>query len=158
MPTIISCFCYLCKRFPTRVLLEEEGINPTGDLSTFSSIGDSSYIATLLLRRREKDKPGTVNTAILDKDSVSLSEDGLTLNFRMRQQINVEKPELLMEQMGVTELYRTTVAKATLGSKDGNMMAVFASALDQDYAGPDGVALRKAVDSFVAMDQSGLLK
>lgn len=61
-----------------------------------------------------------------------------------------------MEQMGVTELYRTTVAKATLGSKDGNMMAVFASALDQDYAGPDGVALRKAVDSFAAVEQSAL--
>ena len=57
--------------------------------------------------------------------------------------------------MGVSELFRTTVAKATLASNDGQMMAVFASALDQDYAGPDGPALRKAVDSFLATDQSG---
>lgn len=59
-----------------------------------------------------------------------------------------------MEQMGVSELFRTTVAKATLSSKDGQLMAVFASALDQDFGGPDGVALKKAVDSFVAVDQS----
>ena len=51
-------------------------------------------------------------------------------------------------------LFRTTVAKATLTSNDGNMMAVFASALDQDFAGADGVALQKAVDSFVATNQS----
>lgn len=95
---------------------------------------------------------------MLDKSSVSLSNDGMTLNFTLRQQINVEKPELLMETMGVSELYRTTIAKATLDSRDGNIMAVFASALDQDFNGPDGVALRKVVDSFVAVDQSGLMK
>ena len=66
----------------------------------------------------------------------------------------VQKPELLMEELGVSELFRTTVAKATLTSNDGNMMAVFASALDQDFAGADGVALQKAVDSFVATNQS----
>ena len=143
------------KRFPTRALLEEEGYEASGDLSTFSSIGDPAAVANLLLRRREKDKPGTQNTAVLLRDSVSLSPDGTTLTFTLRQQINVEKPELLLETMGVSELYRTTVAKATLASKDGQMMAVFASALDQDFSGPDGVALRKAVDSFMAMDQSG---
>jgi len=142
------------ERFPTKVLLEEEGIEATGDLSTFTSIGDAKSIANLIVRRREKDKPGTINTAILDQNSISVSQDGMTLIFTMRQQINVEKPELLMETMGVSELYRTTVAKATLDSKDGNMMAVFASALDQDYNGADGVALRKAVDSFNALDQS----
>eukprot|EP00970_Alexandrium_tamarense_P008518 scaffold1625_cov192-Alexandrium_tamarense.AAC.37 len=142
------------ERFPTRAMLEDEGYQPSGDLTTFTSIGDPTAIATLLLRRREKDKPGTQNTALLDKDSVSLSTDGTTLTFSLRQQINVEKPELLMEEMGVSELFRTTLCKATLASNDGQMMAVFASALDQDYAGPDGAALRKAVDSFTATDQS----
>ena len=61
-----------------------------------------------------------------------------------------------METMGVSELYRTTLAKAMLTSKDGNIMVVYASALDQDYEGVDGVGLRKAVDSFVALDQSGV--
>ena len=59
-----------------------------------------------------------------------------------------------MEEIGVSELFRNTVAKATLTSNDGQMMAVFASALDQDFNGPDGVALQKAVDSFIATDQS----
>ena len=145
------------ERIPVRNLLEEEGYQASGDLSTFASIGEPAAIATLLLRRREKDKPGTQNTAILNKDSVVLSEDGKTLSFSLRQEINVEKPELLMEEMGVSELFRTTVAKATLSSNDGQLMAVFASALDQDYSGPDGVALRKSVDSFLATDQSGSL-
>ncbi|KAL3809272.1 hypothetical protein ACHAXA_009970 [Cyclostephanos tholiformis] len=142
------------ERFPVRNLLEEEGYAATGDLSNFSSIGDPTAIATLILRRREKDKPGTQNSAVLNRDSVSLSPDGKTLAFALRQEISVQKPELLMEEMGVSELFRTTVAKCTLASNDGQMMAVFASALDQDFAGPDGTALRKAVDSFMATDQS----
>ena len=142
------------KRFPVRNFLEEEGYAPTGDLSTFTSIGDPTAIAELLLRRREKDKPGTQGPAKLNRDSVALSSDGTTLTFSLKQEINVQKPELLMEQEGISELFRTTLAKATLASNDGQMMAVFASALDQDYAGPDGVALQKAVDSFMATDQS----
>jgi len=140
-------------RFPVRALLEEEGYEPTGDLSSFKNIGDPTAIATLLVRRREKDKPGDQNTAQLNKDSVVLSDDGKTLTFSMRQEINVQKPELLMEEIGVSELFRDTLAKATLTSNDGNMMAVFASALEQDYKGPDGVALQKAVDSFTATEQ-----
>lgn len=142
------------ERFPVRNLLEEEGYEASGDLSKFSSIGDPTAIATLLLRRREKDKPGTQNRSELNRDSVALSPDGQTLTFSLRQEIDVQKPELLMEQMGVSELFRTTVAKATLASNDGQLMAVFASALDQDYAGPDGLALQKAVNSFLATDQS----
>lgn len=143
-------------RFPTQVLLEEEGILPTGDLSTFTSIGEPSSVASLLLRRREKDKPGTVNTAILDRDSVSTSSDGKLLTFTTRQQINVNKPELLMEQMGVSELYRTTLAKASLESGDGNIMVVYASALDVDFNnGVDGEALRRVVDSFRVVNQGG---
>jgi len=34
------------------------------------------------------------------------------------------------------------------------MLAVFASALQQDFDEVDGVALKDAVDSFVATDQS----
>lgn len=142
------------ERFPVRNLLEEEGYTPSGDLSKFSLIGDPTAIATLLLRRREKDKPGTQNAAVLNRDSVVLSPDGTTLSFSLKQQISVEKPELLMEQEGISELFRTTVAKATLASNDGQIMAVYASALDQDYAGPDGAALRKSVESFLATNQS----
>ena len=137
-----------------RSLLEEEGYTPSGDLSTFTKIGEPTAIATLLLRRREKDKPGTQNVSVLNKDSVALSEDGLTLTFSMRQEISVQKPELLMEEIGLSELFRTTVAKASLASNDGQLMAVYASALDQDYVGPDGVALQKSVASFLATNQA----
>jgi hypothetical protein len=76
------------------------------------------------------------------------------LNFQLRTEIEVQKPELLMEQYGVSELFRITSAKASLQSNDGNLMAVFASALEQDYKGPDGIALQETVDSFIALDQS----
>jgi hypothetical protein len=59
-----------------------------------------------------------------------------------------------METYGVSQLFRITVAKASLASKDGNMMAVFASALEQDFNGPDGAALRDAVASFTVVDKS----
>ncbi len=60
-----------------------------------------------------------------------------------------------MEQMGVSELNRITLAKATLNSNDGQIMAVFASALEQDFNAEDGPALQESVDSFVAMSKSG---
>jgi len=138
-----------------RNLLEDGGVlDPKGDLSTFPAIGDPTIIATLLLRRREKDKPGNMGKAELNRESVALNSDGTSLTFSSRQKIDVQKPELLLEQEGISELYRTSVAKATLASNDGQMLAVFASALDQDFAGPDGVALQKAVESFLAIDQS----
>lgn len=142
------------ERFPVKAMLEDEGYQPTGDLSTIASLGDPVAVATLLIRRREKDKPGTQNSAVLDRNSVVVSPDTKTMSFTFRQEINVQKPELLMEEMGVSELFRTTVAKATLSSNDGQMMAAFASALDQDFNGPDGVALQKAIDSFMATDQT----
>ena len=83
-----------------------------------------------------------------------ISEDGKVLSFQLRAEIDVQKPELLMEEFGIDRLFRITVAKASLESNDGQILAVFASALEQDYQGPDGQALRDSVESFVALDQS----
>ena len=138
-------------RYPTRVLLEENGIEATGDLSTFPAIGDPRAVATLLILRREKDtqKQGT---KVLD--DVVVSEDGKELTFRLKTEIGVQKPELLLEQYGVSQLFRITIGKATLNSNDGNIMAVFASALEKDFAnGIDGPALEETVSSFVATRQ-----
>lgn len=138
-------------RFPARVLLEENGIDGSGDLSTFTKIGLPMAIANLLVLRRERDKPGQSNTQIVD---AQISENGKLLSFQLRAEIDVQKPELLMEEFGIDRLFRITVAKASLESNDGQILAVFASALEQDYQGPDGQALRDAVESFVALDQS----
>ena len=141
------------QRYPIRVLLEENGIEATGDLTTFSSIGEPGAIASLIIARREKD---AANQGPRVLSSVSLSPDGKSLSFRLRTEIEVQKPELLLEQYGVSELFRITVAKATLSSNDGNVMAVFASGLEQDFLnGVDGPALQDSVDSFIATDQSG---
>lgn len=141
------------ERFPTFALLADEGITPSGDLTTFPKIGDAAAIANLIALRRDKDKQGQARTLVVP-DTVSVTEDGKTLYFRLETDIDVQKPELLLEQTGVSELKRITLAKATLTSGDGQMMAVFASALQQDFNGVDGVALKEAVDSFVATDQS----
>ena len=138
-------------RFPTRVLLEENGIEPTGDLSTFPAIGEAFAVAKLINLRREQDKTG--NTMIFP-ESVTLSDDKKEIRFKMKTEIEVQKPELLMETYGVRQLFRLTSAKATLNSNDGNMLAVFASALEQDFVGRDGEALEEAVNSFRVTDQS----
>lgn len=139
-------------RFPTRVLLEENGIDASGKLATFPDLGEALAIANLINLRRERDKPGVSNT-IIDKDSVKVSSNGQVLSFQLKTEIEVQKPELLMEQYGVSQLFRVTVAKASLESNDGNMLAVFASALETDFNGPDGAALQSAVDSFQATER-----
>ena len=147
------------ERFPTRVLLEDAGVDPASippdaDLGTIRKLGDPAAVAELLAQRRDKDKSGSNSSkSRLDRDSVRVSEDGRTLTFQVRIQIDVQKPELLMEQMGVSELYRVTVARATLEAGDGNLMAAFGSALQQDFDGPDGEALRRSVDSFRALSR-----
>lgn len=132
------------------MLLEEEGIDASGDLSTFTTIGNPVAIANLIALRRDRDKQTQARTIVIP-NSVTVSEDGKTLDFSLSQSIDVQKPELLMEQMGVSELNRITLAKATLNSNDGQLMAVFASALEQDFNSVDGPALQESVESFVAL-------
>mmetsp|Transcript_15523 Transcript_15523/g.35560 ORF Transcript_15523/g.35560 Transcript_15523/m.35560 type:complete len:156 (+) Transcript_15523:743-1210(+) len=140
------------ERFPTRVLLEENGIEATGDLGTFPAIGEARAVASLIVARREKD---AANQGARVLESVEVSPDGKTLSFRLKTEIDVQKPELLLEQTGVSRLFRVTVAKATLDAGDGNIMAIFASALEQDFAnGVDGPALEDTVRSFAATVRS----
>jgi len=148
------------ERFPTKVLLEEEGItvdpSSADSLSTFPKIGSPVVVAELLNQRRERDRAGNGSKAKLVKESVRVSEDGKTLEFELRTNIDVQKPELLFEQTGLKELIRITLAKAELrsavgGGPDENpqMMIVYASALQQDYMGVDGNEMRDSVRSFV---------
>ena len=65
----------------------------------------------------------------------------------------MQKPDLLMEQSGVSVLNRITAAKVSLRSNDGYITAVFASALESDWQGADGKALQDAVSSFNVIDQ-----
>ena len=132
--------------------MEENGIEATGSLSTFPEIGEPSVVAGLINQRREKDKPAAGNT-VLDPSSVSLSADGKELTFKLTTEIDVQRPELLMEQYGVDRLFRITLAKASLNAQDGNLMAVFTSALESDFKTQDGEALQRVVDSFRVMDR-----
>jgi hypothetical protein len=151
--------------FPARVLLEEYGIKATGSLKSFPDIGESTKIANLITIRRDREKPAASSsgdTSDLSKSrivpgSLSLSGDGRELSFTLRTNIDVQKPDLLMEQYGVSALNRITAAKASLRSNDGYIMAVFASALETDWQGPDGKALQDAVNSFEAIDQTNIV-
>lgn len=138
--------------FPTQVLLEENGIEAEGNLSTFPEIGEPLAVANLINLRREKDKPGVTNT-VIDKDSVQVSDAGKVLRFKLKTEIEVQKPELLMEQYGVSKLYRITLAKASLESSDGYLLAAFASALETDFDGPDGAGLQASIASFKATER-----
>mmetsp|Transcript_6269 Transcript_6269/g.8155 ORF Transcript_6269/g.8155 Transcript_6269/m.8155 type:complete len:333 (+) Transcript_6269:93-1091(+) len=143
------------ERFPTRVLLEENGIAATGSLATFPDIGEPAVVAALINLRREKDKPGASKNTIIDPASVSVSADGKELYFKLKTEIDVQKPDLLLEQTGVSRLFRVTLAKVSLEANDGNLLAVFASALESDFDNTtDGEALQRTVDSFHVLEQS----
>lgn len=114
-----------------QVLLAENGIEATGDLSTFPAIGDATAVANLIVQKREKE---TQNQGARKMENVSVSPDGKTLTFRLKTEVEVQKPELLMEQLGVSELFRITVAKASLESGDGNLMGKsFCISPNQEY-------------------------
>jgi hypothetical protein len=144
-------------RYPTRVLFEENGIDATGtDMSTFTSIGKAEAIANLIVLRREREKQqsGSTLTKIIP-NSVRVSDNGKDLLFQLTTNISVQKPDLLLEQTGLSELIRITDVKATLSSNDGNILILFASALQNDYYNsPDGAALQQSISSFNAINKS----
>ena len=67
-------------------MLEENGIEATGDLSTFPSLGEPKAIASLLVLRREKE---TQNKGIKELSDVQVSPDGKEMTFRLRTEIDV---------------------------------------------------------------------
>ena len=145
--------------------MEENGIDPTaggGDstissITTFPDLGESSTIATLIMMRREKEKQtGQLSTTTqLVRDSIRLTEDGTELYYQLRTIIPVQKPELLLEQTGQSELVRITIVKSSLQSKDGNLMTIYASALQDDYYNSqDGSLLQQTVNSFQPTNQA----
>lgn len=139
------------ERFPTDILLLDNGIEPSGTLASITDIGNPTAVAKLLALKRDREKDGAMNTKVVS-DSIVMSDDKNELTFILRTQIDVQRPELLMEQTGVSELYRVTAAKASLQAGDGLMMVVYASALETDWKGPDGEALREAVKSFKVLN------
>jgi hypothetical protein len=115
------------QRYPVRVLLEENGIEATGDLTTFKALGEAAAVANLIVMRREKDSPQS--GAARKLENAQISADGKELTFRLRTEIEVQKPELLLQEFGVSELFRITVAKATLNSADGNIMGTLTASI-----------------------------
>ena len=146
--------------FPVKLLLQDFGIDAsTGSLATIPAIGEPTAVANLIALRRDRDRLNTVAATKIIPNSVAVSADGRELSFQLKTAIPVQKPELLLEQYGVSELFRITAAKASLlrqPDDDGDdtmmMMAVFASALETDWQGPDGVALQETVQSFRAVN------
>lgn len=88
-------------------------------MTSFPALGQANAIASLIVARREKE---SINQGTRKIEDVSVSPDGKQLAFRLRTEIEVQKPELLKEQFGVSQLFRITVAKASLESSDGNIL------------------------------------
>ncbi|GKZ01168.1 hypothetical protein MPSEU_001068200 [Mayamaea pseudoterrestris] len=145
------------ERYPVRLLLEDNGIEANGKLDTFPDLGEPQAVANLISLYREKDRSGGGSKTILVPDSLMVTADGKDLTFQLKTDIDVQKPELLLEQYGVSRLIRVTVAKATLRANDGNLLIAFGSALETDYNGPDGQAIQATINSFQATDQSAAI-
>ena len=138
------------ERIPVKALLEEAGIDSSGDLASFDAIGiDAGKMAELLNARREKEKGSAKARTIVVSKTPAFAAGGRTrlLTFQLRTDIDVQKPELLMEQEGVSELVRFTDAKATINGK-GDMLVIYAGALNQYYQKEEGAMLRESVRTF----------
>jgi len=145
------------ERFPAATLLLDQGleVKEGEDLSDFTKMGTPAAIAELLYLKRERETQQSKSRSSLLTESIKLSDDGKVLDFMLSTNIDVQKPELLLEQTGSSELIRVTSARATLNSNDGNIMVCYGSALQQDFYGSsDGDALRKSIDSFTVTDNS----
>jgi len=145
------------ERFPAATLLLDQGleVKEGEDLSDFKKMGTPAAIAELLYLKRERETQQSKSRSSLLTESIKLSDDGKVLDFMLSTNIDVQKPELLLEQTGSSELIRITSARATLNSNDGNIMVCYGSALQQDFYGSsDGDALRKSIDSFTVTDNS----
>jgi len=145
-------------RFTTASFLEEEGgvriVDKTiDDLSSFDKIGNTQTIANYIILRRNKEQQQINTNALAKPENITLSPDNKTLIFEYSTRINVQKPDLLKEQIGVDELFRITLVKIDLHSNDGFMNVCYASALQTEFYTEDGVLLRDAVDSFEVFEQ-----
>lgn len=138
------------ERFPVRRLLSDAGISDAGisdagDLSTFSGIKKpANKIAELRNARREKERggQGRSRTNVL---AGSDFPDDKTVRFSLRTEVEVQKPDLLLEQMGSAELIRFTLAKGVI--KDDQLYVFYGSALKKWWDEGDEAALQKALDS-----------
>lgn len=134
--------------------MEENGIAATGNLSTVAGLGTPAAVAKLIAAHRDvaaaAASPSGSTTYQVDPESIRVSPDEREISFVLSTRIDVQKPELLLEQMGVSELYRFTAVRALILPPDDDpfMMAIFGSALQQDWLGPDGTAIRTAVQSL----------
>lgn len=155
--------------FPARLLLTENGINlvditasTTTPWTTITDIGEPKAIANLIVLRRDQDRAsssGTRTTTQILPDSLQLDNHGRAMSFQMTTEIAVQKPELLREQYGVDKLIRVTTVKVILvqgqdtsNNSNGNLLVIFASALESDWNGSDGAALQEAVRSFRSLE------
>ncbi|CAM9837493.1 unnamed protein product [Discosporangium mesarthrocarpum] len=129
-------------------LLSDAGIPPLGDLTTWKGVGSAERVAELLKARRDQDAAGvTAQESEVIRGTASIKGD--TLEFLLKSPIKVQRPDLLMEQRGVSELYRNTYARAIMRG-DGTFFIVWAGALNTDWEGEDGAKdlLHGVVDSF----------
>ncbi|GMH55795.1 hypothetical protein TL16_g01994 [Triparma laevis f. inornata] len=139
------------ERFPVKSLLDEAGIASGGDLTSFGGLGiGAEKLAELLNLRREKERNNSkARTLVMKEGGNAPMLENETLRFQLRSDIDVQKPELLLEQEGVSELVRFTDAKALI--KKGEMYVIYGGALRQFYEKEEGEALKDAVASFTVL-------
>jgi len=139
------------ERFPVKSLLDEAGIASGGDLTSFRGLGiGAEKLAELLNLRREKERNNSkARTLVMKEGGNTPMLENETLRFQLRSDIDVQKPELLLEQEGVSELVRFTDAKALI--KKGEMYVIYGGALRQFYEKEEGEALKDAVASFTVL-------
>jgi len=140
------------QRLSVEKLLADVGVVPTGDLSSWPSIGSAAKVAELLAFVRDGDaKQQSGLPSKVEADSVKL--DGNILRFKMVTPIAVQRPDKLKESQGITELNRITEVRAEL-TPPGQTVIVWASALEKDYNEGAAALLRSVASSLTLLPSS----
>ncbi|CAM9148557.1 unnamed protein product [Choristocarpus tenellus] len=129
-------------------LLSEAGLPAFGDFATWESLGTAQKAADLLKFRRDQDAAGNLKKeSEVIPSTVSLKGD--TLEFMMRSQIPVQRPDLLLQDQGVSELFRNTYVKAIMRG-DGTFAVIWSGALSTDWNNEGGAKdkMKAVADSF----------
>ncbi|KAM3569407.1 hypothetical protein VYU27_008499 [Nannochloropsis oceanica] len=122
-------------------------------LTSWTEYGSADGIAGLLAAHKEAmvGAPTKQVYSVLD-ETIKTKDDAFTFDFET--EVRVERPDLLMAEMGVDKLRRRTTSRALLSPGD-NTVVIWAAALSRDWDRGYSQLLTDVVNSLELKKEEG---
>ena len=140
------------EKFPLGDLLKLEGVMDnnlsSGSIKGWEDVATASKLVELLKKYREKDsKSATGTKSTIDKESLSLSQDGKLLSYTITTNVPVQKPDLLFDSTGEFEIVRLSRGNAYLDPASLNIIVLYVSAKRETWKS-DSETLNSVIEQF----------